>query len=960
MADAFDPDAYLATKSFDPDAYLAQGSAPAAPGGAPAASIASEKPSGIGPNFAAGFGEGVTGALGTLADMMNPVPAVEHLAADLRGPTLSDLVTGNKGTPYPPPAGQGYLNSILGKIGLNPESVEAKSFMDRLARYAGQGSTAVLVPGAGEAGAGAALGRAATGAISGIAGGEASEAAPDPIKPAVALFASLAAGIPLSMGASAIARVPGAVDRATTLARAGISSDAAERAAGTILAKNATDLPKVKDVLASGVGSDIQGPAVMQKVLGSDPTTFQATGDKGLGSLERSVAVKNPDLFKDTEEGQNTARVSALQGIQSGGNPAAVTDYFRGQLHDLDVKTASDISDRLNAARQSAAAIGGERPPEAIGADMRDAVASAEASTRQDERGLWKAVDPNRDLTGNTKLTSTNAGDIAKSMRPTEKPMDGEEAAIFDQAKNLPTVAPVSDLIALRSRTSTAMRDELVSNGKTPAYARLVQLRGAMQDNLAKTISDKVAAEAPQVASGEISAGDSISARVAQWRQNLEAQRDAFLAQRKAVVGGADAGDAAAPSPQLSPGRAAQTSEAPQPTFDAAGKARLDTATGATLARAKTYGLGPIGQILKSAGDQKTFRLPDAAVPAKFFHPGPMAFTDAQALDKAIGPERSLQLRTDAAAASLRKAAMKDDGTLDAAKVGNWQNRHADALRALPDAVRGQFSDARRASQALAEASAARVERLKNFQAEKVSQLLGTSTPEEVTNIVGQVFSSPKNTTLMKGLVDAVKGNPDAAEGLRQAVVDHISKRLISNTEVGTSGLSGLKEDAFQTFVKQAEPALRQVLKPADVDTIKAIAEDVRQAKRSQNAVRLKGGSNTAQDTFQVAKQQSMLSKIWREAAAVGVGSLFGPAGAVAGIVGAHGLQALREAGIDNIDKLVTKAMLDPVVARRLLEKAPAVGTPSPTWSNQFAKALRRSILPGVAVGANSSRGASK
>lgn len=941
MADAFDPDAYLATKSFDPDAYLAQGSAPAAPGGAPAASIASEKPSGIGPNFAAGFGEGVTGALGTLADMMNPVPAVEHLAADVRGAPAA---------PYPAPSGQGFLNAILGKIGLDPDSVQAKTFMDRLARYAGQGSTAVLVPGTGEAGLASAAARGLTGAVSGVAGGEASEAAPDPIKPAVALFASLAAGIPLSMGASVAARLPAALNRATTLARAGISSDVAEQAAGKIIAKNATDLPKVKDVLAAGVDSNIQGPAMMQKVLGSDPTTFQATGDKGLGSLERSVAVKNPDLFKDTEEGQNAARIEALKGIQSGGDPAAVADYFRGQLHDLDVKTAADISDRLSAAQKSAAAIGGERPPEAIGGDMRDAVASAEASTRQDERGLWKAVDPKGDLTGNMETTSTGASKIVKAMRPTEKPMDGEEAAIFDQAQKLPTVAPVSDLIALRSRVSTAMRDELTSSGKTPSYARLVGLRGLIQDNLTKTISDKAVEEAPQISSGIIAPEDSISARVAQWRQNLEDQRDAFLAQRKAAGGGGDVGSVV-PARPVASARGAVTPELPQPTFDEAGLGRLNAATAATNARAHTYGLGPVGQVLKSAGDQKTFRLPDAAVPAKFFHPGPTAFTDAQALDKAIGPERSIALRTEAAAASLRKAAMKDDGTLDAAKVGNWQNRHADALRALPDAVRAQFSDARRASQALAEASAARVERLKNFQAGKVSQLLGTSTPEEVTNIVGQVFSSPKNTTLMKGLVDAVKGDPDAAEGLRQAVVDHISKRLISNTEVGTSGLSGLKEDAFQTFVKQAEPALRQVLKPADVDTIKAIAEDVRQAKRSQNAVRLKGGSNTAQDTFAVAKQQSMLSKIWRDAAAGGVGAFFGPAGAVAGIVGAHGLQALREAGIDNIDKLVTKAMLDPVVARRLLEKAPAVGAPSPTWGNQFAKSLRRSLAAGVVSG---------
>lgn len=939
MAD-FDPStATPSTPSFDPSS----------------ANPVAEKTGGILPNFAAGFREGVTGGLDALEKAVSPYRKV----AD-----IFNAVAPKVGVDFKlPVTDQAFYNHLLGYIGLNPDDVAARTLPERLTRYAGQGATAVLIPGPGEAGAAAAVARALTGAAAGIAGGAATEAAPDPIKPVVGLFASLVAGIPFSIGWSAASRIPGAVDRATTLARAGVLSDTAEQTAGKVLAQNATDVQTVKDMLTRGT---------TEKVPGSQPTTFQATGDMGLGALERASMTKSPELFRAREAEQNAARITALQGVQAGGNPTAVADYFRTQLHDLDRNTAANIEDRLDLARQSTAAIGGDVPPETIGQTMRDAVAVAESRARQIERGLWSAVDPNGDLTGNVQMTSRTAEKIAGGMRSTEKPMAGEEAAVFDQARKLPDVAPVSDLIALRSRVSTAMRDELMTGGRSPTYARLVQLRGAIQDNLAKTISDTAVKEAPQVAAGEISPDASITARIAQWRTNLEAQRDQFLAQRKAGTGGAagvrgpagagtappsGAGGTGLPQGGGLPG-AESTAGLPgnAPTFDAAAASRLAAATAATKERAATFGNGPVGEVLRQAGAANLYRVADAGVPGKLFHSGPTAFEDAQALARAVGQDRATALLTDAAAASLRRFALNDDGILDPRRVMLWQNKYQDALRALPNAVRDQFTNARNAGQAVAEATIARTEAMKALQAGKVGQLLGVTASGDVTNIIGQTFASPQSATLMRGLANAVRNDPDASAGLRQAVADYMAKRFISNTEVATSGLSGIKADAFQSFVKQNEAALRQVFGPSEVDTIKAIADDIRQAKRSQTAVRLIGQSNTAQDIAAVGKQSSLLSTLWKDAIGTVAGLHFGgPVGAAVGLIGAHGMQALREAGIQSIDQLVTGAMLDPALARRLLDKVPTVSPQAQDLA--FARAVRRSIAPALA-GATNARSA--
>lgn len=940
-------------------------------------SSTTEKSGGIVPNVAAGFGDFVTGSLDMLDQTLNPYRQVADIINLHKTPLPGE-------TKQPDPkelmgvADQKYWNELLGKIGLNPDSVEAKTLPERLARYGGMGAGAILTPGPGEAGLVAAGSRALTGAASTIAGGFAAEQAPDWLKPVVGLFASLAAGIPFSMGLTAASKIPSQVKNATTLARAGGSNEVAEQTAGKVLAQNATDVDTVKAMLEKGV---------TPKVAGSEPTTFQATGDMGLGALERSTAVKNPELFRQREAEQNTARRTALDGVSPGASPTAVADYFRGQLHDLDTQTATNIEDRLNTARQATAQVGGDIHPEQLGQTMRDAVASAEAKARVDERGLWKAVDPEGKLTGNVKMTSQKADDIAGAMRKTEKPMEGEEAAVFHQASELPAVAPVADLIALRSRVSTAMRDELTLNGRTPSYARLVQLRGAIQDNLAKTISDTAVAEAPKVASGALAAEDSVTARIAAWRQNLEAERDKFLQQRQAGTGGASgpvgppgagateapgAGGTALPPggrPPGAPGNPGLSENAP--TFDPAAAERLAAATAATKERAGTFGAGPVGDVLRQAGASNVFRIADAGVPAKFFKPGPAGFQDAKKFIDAnrpsegfVGPNRGVAIMTDAAAQSLRKAAMTDEGILDPRKVMIWQNRHADALRALPPEIHDAFMNARTASQAVAEATTARAEALANFRAGKVGQLLGTSTPEEVSNIVGQTFASPQSATLLKGLANAVRGHVDASAGLKQAVADHIGKKFIGNTEVATSGQAGIKADAFQTFVKQNEPALKAAgFTPAEMDVMKAIADDIRQAKRSQNAVRLPGGSNTAQDVAAGQKQGSILSKVWEQAVAGGAAAaafhIGGPFAAAPAWIGTRAMQAMREAGIENVEKLVTKAMLDPALAKRLLEKVPAgASLKAPLTDAMLARAIRRSAVPAVIVAENKRSGA--
>jgi hypothetical protein len=957
-----------------------------------------------------------------------------------------------------------------------------------------------------------------------------------------------------------LARAPlKAASSVTAPFAAAVSRGAAASQAGARLAGAATDLPAVRANLANG-------PEIT--VPGSVPTTFQQTGDMGLGALERGVAARNPAAFQQRAAAQNAARVGALQGIQTGADPMTLQGHVRGALDALDAATQAHIDQLTANAQAKGGLLGGMGAPDEYGAATRDAVNQAETAARSRESGLWQAVDPNGDLTGNTVATSTAAKDIASSLPFTAKPMAGEEAGIFDAAQKLPSVSPVSDLIALRSRLSTAMREELISQGRSPAYARMAQLRGAIQDNLADSISQAVQADDARVAAGEVppdqsvragldayfgdtpglqagnrsqvaagargprggspgllgghgtegsSAGGLVGAprapglspdvglarsQIAQanagqtgglWRAMqelggirlrnpdgslvpgpdvspvLEENRvpgvinnasglapeamaqalhergffgpnvtDPGSAFEEAVsrhAGGrpvyaegayepgtaqaiaatqreqSEAGVLASDHPVVAARKVASYRQARDgllqkaeaygvpyegrdlndvwgdvaereaiqgegggavdpygaefdrlsgprptiPTFDQAAGQRLAAATAVTKQRAATFGQPPISSVTARAGSATQFRLPDGRVAGRFFHPGPTGYGDMQALLRA-SPE-SAPVIQDYAASTLRRAAMNEDGTLDPAKFARWQAQHANAIRALPPEQQGRFADAASASQAVADAAVNRAAQLKAGQAGAVGKLIGAQSPEEVVGRVGNILASPTRVSDMDLLARATADNPDARAGLRQAIADHITSRFIGNTEAGTSGVGMMRADPFQTFIRTARPALAKVFSPAELDSMNAIAADLARSKRSQTALKLPGGSNTAQDLHASGATGHGFGGIATVAATEGAFGLLGyllghwegfglmeSAGAIA----APMIHALRAQGVARVDQLVSEAMLNPSVAKALLQRVPAKGGLTP--SSMQGRVLLRALAGGSAV----------
>ncbi|MDR6955979.1 hypothetical protein J2X65_005366 [Ancylobacter sp. 3268] len=924
-----------------------------------------EQPSGIGMNLTAGANEAIYNTLGA------PVDAVTWALNKGIGGLNSIAGTGIQ--PITDPfGGSQSISRGFGLVGVpDPQSIQANSSGEKIARAMGQGAGYMLAPelavrGAAQAagtgvnalvsalagrstGAADALGNAAVGALAGGTGSIAGQLAPERYRPLAELGGNLLGG---GLGALAV-NTPRMAAEAGRIGRdyaAPLSTTGQERIAAQSLRDAASDPSAVRGALDAPPS---------QLVPGSQPTTFQQTGDMGLGGLERTAMTRNPEAFMQRAAEQNAARQSALGSIQPDGSPEAVVNALRQSLADIDTATGAALNTSRTSARDQTAALGGAGTPEGYGTNLRQMLSDAENATRMRERALWSAVDPDGTLALEAKAIREEASKIGTGLPRSAKPMEGEEAGIIGAASSYRDVMPFSEVTALRSRVSTAMRQELSANGQTPVYARLARLRGAIENALEGVVAGKAAREADAVAAGAIDPDATMAA-------SFQRIADEWIAQRSAREVGAEASSSTRPAGGYPPGGASGFSgvrgaagsrgggfrdpssnpglsgtDGLTPNFDAAALGRLREANDATKARAQTYGVGVIAEALRRSGQQGPYNMPASVVPSRFFRPGARGFEDVQALRKAANNPEAMASIRDYAVSTLRRAAEEADGTLNPSKVATWRRQHADALRALPEIDR-MLAGPVEAAQTVARLAAERKQALDTYQAGLVGRLIGVSDPADVSRAIGSVFTSQAPVEIMRQLVQEARHTPEAMAGLRKAVADHLSRRVTSYVEAATSGTRRLQADGFQRFVDQNQAALREVFGPEEMNTLHGIAADIMRSQRSLNAVRIPGQSNTAQDVAAMVANDRNATWFTRLLASAGPGlagaAVVGPWTGLAAAVGGNVLMNARKAGLQKVDDIIADAMLNPERARLLLMQA---GNPRDTWPAPWKVVLR-------------------
>jgi hypothetical protein len=368
--------------------------------------------------------------------------------------------------------------------------------------------------------------------------------------------------------------------------------------------------------------------------------------------------------------------------------------------------------------------------------------------------------------------------------------------------------------------------------------------------------------------------------------------------------------------------------QTPVANFNEAAAQRYRAAANATRERVQTFGRGPVGQTLREQPGGGGFTLSDAQVAGKFFNSGPKAFDDVNRLLAAVGDRpRAVELLQDYAAESLRDYAERADGSLDPAKYAKWMDNHAAALRVFPELAE-KFQTAADATRAIDLNAIARKEALEVYQKGVASKFIGS----EPAQAVATALRSKDPAGAFRKLSDLIGSDADAQAGLQRATVELLEKRFLG-------GEAGVRPAMFQRFVSENRAALSEVFSPEQMDAIDNLGADLKRWQWSVNS-KLPGTPGTAADLHAAGEGKTSLLQLLlvEHAGHVGGhvlgGGVLGWAGGLVGVVGL----AMRKAGLGKIDDLLTEAMLDPALAKTLIEKA------TPKTAPELGKTLAAQI----------------
>lgn len=937
-----------------------------------------------------------TAAINTLA----PVPSDKPLPPQLRGLGLVGDIQNIKSKPAlipdNTPGSSRWLAEQGEKIGItDPAKVEAVTLPEKMVRSGVEAAGYTMAPelllaklkslgivgkqavevaesiiGGNKSAAGL-LRNAAAGGAGGAGAALGVEVAPEPLKPLAAVLGALVGGVGADVvGQGVVHGARGAARKTGEFFDPMRGQEGVERTAGRKLASGLDAAPE--EAIAA---IDSATPTVS----GAPRTLAQTTGDRGAATMEAAAAKADP-RFEATEAARKKAEVDFLKRVQRTGGAEDMAPAIAA--HNTRVEELLTKIDEVEQTRGQAVAAdlaAGRRDAVSAGEEMRGLLGTAREARRRVESELHEAVDPDGTLITKTNSLRDTHKRMSAQRSTLAKPIAAEEKAIVETVEALEPLTPYKDLVALKTRIGDEMRLEARTNGKTAKWGRLSQYAKAVSNDLRTPAVARAKEEAKAVKAGEIAPEDTFLARIRAINDELNRNAASFgtlddgtgvLSAGPPPTGPRDTGTAGPAGIRSgdAPGSAAVPGEGngigsreamdllggPEATVDPDVAARLAAADAATIDRVNTFDNKTLKPILARPSAANPFTRPASQVPERIFKSGPAGGETMAQYRAAVGDVQALPVIEGYAIDDMLRVASRPDGTLDPKKLAKWRADHAEALRSFP-ALDARLANATTASETAGAVAASRRAQVTEAQKGIASKLAGATDPGEITVIVGKIFSRADSVKQMQNLRRALKNDPDANAGLRKAIVDHIMAKAVRSVD-GTDELAAAKlrdfldeNDATLRAAGFTDPELRSMRELADEATQAAIVaksarpEEGGGAAVLQNVLKFGTGPN--------ASPQSLFLRMAVQSAGHSVlPFLFGgPLAGLAALIGAGAVNAMRAKGLSSVDELFREALLDPVLARKLLAKVNARNLKPVV--NSFRQQLNRSTLGGSMAG---------
>jgi hypothetical protein len=183
----------------------------------------------------------------------------------------------------------------------------------------------------------------------------------------------------------------------------------------------------------------------------------------------------------------------------------------------------------------------------------------------------------------------------------------------------------------------------------------------------------------------------------------------------------------------------------------------------------------PTKSILAKQPGNAEFRVPDSAVPAKFFRPGSKGVKEGLDNYKSTvgATEADLEPLQRYAAKSFRDYAVSEDGVVNSKKAGEWLRLHDTALKELPT-LKQQLSNVDSAQRFLNETFGD----LKRTKAEVETGALKLFLQADPEKAIPALLNGRNMVKRLNTVVQYLKGkDPDAIAGLRRGIIEHLKQK---------------------------------------------------------------------------------------------------------------------------------------------------------------------------------------
>lgn len=361
------------------------------------------------------------------------------------------------------------------------------------------------------------------------------------------------------------------------------------------------------------------------------------------------------------------------------------------------------------------------------------------------------------------------------------------------------------------------------------------------------------------------------------------------------------------------------------------GSAPLNAAKALYSERQATYGKGSVPEILKTYGGAEDYKTLSSAIPDKVFRGDNTGYQTARSFLKAANEQPvAIAALQDMANNSLRKA-IGPSGVLNQKTLATWKIKFKEALRALDEVSPGyssRFDDAAKATDTLSEAQSNVAKARSNALIEPVKSLFGASSEDSVISTVGSMIKNKNGVGQINDAIRAAGNDPNAIAGLRRA-----GARWLLN-ETSTAGISGgvpvVSGAKLRSLLDQHPQAIEALFGSEAMNNLRLMASDAERAQAVYSLQKVNVGSDTAAKIIKALKDNvgkyadKGISGLTILAALDGLrsGSMTYAlsSGALAG--GKALVDSFRQRGISRVNDLVEEALVNPNIARDLLERA--------------------------------------